>query len=492
MYPQHHQGFRWLDRFRVLPVLLATAMALQACGGGGGGRSSTPVTPSPTPANKPPVVASGIPARSATQDASFGYTVPGGTFTDPDGDALTLSARRTDGSALPAWLTFNGSAFTGIPDFGDIGTLNVRVTASDGKGGNATTDFVLTVAPAPAIPLSLYSYDNFKLVGLQPTALPAGVAATENAHAWADFAGHHRLDLFVASTATTYADRKPAIYAFYERKKDGTLAPSNIPITGAALGCVVPRKALVADLNGDAKPDVFLACHGVDEPPFPGEPNTVVLSRGDGSYEIKRASADLGFFHAGATLDANGDSKPDVIVAGLYGTNGAGARTARVALFINNGDGSFALQPGWTLNKTPFTIEIVDVDGDGKRDMVTGGHEWIEPASVYLGDGSANFAPSPVVTLPTSPGFEVSLDFLVTGSGASRALWVFRVGGTGPDGGPDFYRKRAIQRIAWPTLTHALAYQDNSTAGLPWLIATSGTSPLVSSDWAGNMSTPLY
>ncbi|WP_210466886.1 malectin domain-containing carbohydrate-binding protein, partial [Rufibacter roseolus] len=50
--------------------------------------------------------------------------------------------------ALPSWLSFSGAArsFSGTPAAADAGTLAVRVTASDGKGGSATDDFSLTVS----------------------------------------------------------------------------------------------------------------------------------------------------------------------------------------------------------------------------------------------------------------------------------------------------------------------------------------------------------
>ncbi|PPC75078.1 hypothetical protein C4K68_22410, partial [Pokkaliibacter plantistimulans] len=51
-----------------------------------------------------------ISAQSATEDSSFSFTVPAGTFSDVDtGDSLTLSATLADGSALPSWLSFNAA-----------------------------------------------------------------------------------------------------------------------------------------------------------------------------------------------------------------------------------------------------------------------------------------------------------------------------------------------------------------------------------------------
>ncbi|PPC74734.1 hypothetical protein C4K68_24280, partial [Pokkaliibacter plantistimulans] len=74
-----------------------------------------------------------ISAQNATEDSSFSFVVPAGTFADVDaGDSLTLSATLADGSALPSWLSFDASTgtFSGTPDNGDVGSLSIRVIAT--------------------------------------------------------------------------------------------------------------------------------------------------------------------------------------------------------------------------------------------------------------------------------------------------------------------------------------------------------------------------
>ncbi|CAG1016854.1 partial Leukotoxin, partial [Anaerolineales bacterium] len=71
----------------------------------------------------------------------YNYTLPAGTFTDADGDALLYSAQLVDGSgnlsALPSWLGFDSNTLTlsGTPTASDrTGTpLNIRISASDGS-----------------------------------------------------------------------------------------------------------------------------------------------------------------------------------------------------------------------------------------------------------------------------------------------------------------------------------------------------------------------
>ncbi|WP_323666923.1 putative Ig domain-containing protein, partial [Pectobacterium punjabense] len=113
----------------------------------------------------PPVVATPIPAQSVVQDGSLSFTVPAGTFTDPDvGDTLTLSATLADGSPLPGWITFNPTTgtFSGTPGNADVGSLSIRVTATDGSNASVYTDFSLTVtnvndAPVVATPIPAQS-----------------------------------------------------------------------------------------------------------------------------------------------------------------------------------------------------------------------------------------------------------------------------------------------------------------------------------------------
>ncbi|MER3384159.1 putative Ig domain-containing protein [Pectobacterium aroidearum] len=113
-----------------------------------------------TPSNQAPVISTPIPPQSVAQDGGFNFTVPAGTFSDPDGDALTLSATLADGSPLPSWLRFDPAigTFSGTPGNGDVGTLVIRVTATDGSNTSVSTSFGLTVtnvndAPVVATPI---------------------------------------------------------------------------------------------------------------------------------------------------------------------------------------------------------------------------------------------------------------------------------------------------------------------------------------------------
>jgi Ca2+-binding RTX toxin-like protein len=109
--------------------------------------------------NDAPVVANPIVDQPILEDAVFSFTVPTNTFTDVDlGDTLTYSATKTDGSALPSWLTFNPTTmtFSGTPANEDVGDLSLRVTAIDTAGANVSDDFNVTVQNVNDPPIVAY------------------------------------------------------------------------------------------------------------------------------------------------------------------------------------------------------------------------------------------------------------------------------------------------------------------------------------------------
>ena len=115
---------------------------------------STNFTLTIDPVNDTPIVITPVANQSSDEDTAWAYSIPAGTFTDVDGDALTLSASLADGSALPAWLSFdaNTQTFSGTPPQDFNGSFDLRVTASDGLESIAT-DFTLTIDALNDVPV---------------------------------------------------------------------------------------------------------------------------------------------------------------------------------------------------------------------------------------------------------------------------------------------------------------------------------------------------
>ena len=111
-------------------------------------RGGSQTTTTTIEANDPPVAVVPIADQTTNEDAGFSFTVPPTSFIDVDvGDTLTLSATLADGSPLPAWLVFDPvtQTFSGTPLNDDVGSLTIRVTATDTSGASATQDFHVTV-----------------------------------------------------------------------------------------------------------------------------------------------------------------------------------------------------------------------------------------------------------------------------------------------------------------------------------------------------------
>ena len=107
------------------------------------------------PPNSAPVLATPINDYSSDEDSAIAFSVPEGTFVDPDGDTLTYSATQAGGGALPGWLTFNAETrtFSGTPPTNYNGFVDVRVTASDGTL-SASDDFRLTITAVNDAPVA--------------------------------------------------------------------------------------------------------------------------------------------------------------------------------------------------------------------------------------------------------------------------------------------------------------------------------------------------
>ncbi|WP_018327538.1 N,N-dimethylformamidase beta subunit family domain-containing protein [Rhizobium giardinii] len=111
-------------------------------------------------ANDAPVLTAQTANQTATVGSAFSLVLPANTFTDVDsGETLTYAATAADGSALPAWLSFNAATrtFSGTPT--TAGTYGVRVTATDLGGLAANETFNITASTAPTT-YSLFSASN--------------------------------------------------------------------------------------------------------------------------------------------------------------------------------------------------------------------------------------------------------------------------------------------------------------------------------------------
>ncbi|MEJ6486264.1 Calx-beta domain-containing protein [Nostoc punctiforme UO1] len=98
--------------------------------------------------NDVPILAVAIADQTASSNTPFSFNVPTNTFSDLDaGDSLSYTATLENGSPLPSWLTFNAAnlSFTGTPSLVDIGTLNIKITATDTSNASISDSFALSI-----------------------------------------------------------------------------------------------------------------------------------------------------------------------------------------------------------------------------------------------------------------------------------------------------------------------------------------------------------
>ena len=127
-----------------------------------------------------------------------------------------------------------------------------------------------------------------------------------------------------------------------------------------------PNSVAIADLNGDGKPDLVAVnrdSHTVSvflNTTVPGAATPSFAAAQDfptGSYPLSVAIADL-----------NGDGRPDLVVA-----NGLGSNT--VSVFLNTTapgatTPSFATAQNFITGSIPYSVSIGDLNGDGKPDLI--------------------------------------------------------------------------------------------------------------------------
>ena len=159
----------------------------------------------------------------------------------------------------------------------------------------------------------------------------------------------------------------------------------------------------IGDLNypPDGKLDVVIDNLGPDCV-------SVLLGKGDGTFEEKRNFGTGSFPNSVAIGDLNGDGKPDLAVVN-HGAN-------TVSVLLGNGAGGFAAKTDFGTGNSPTSMAIGDLNGDGKPDLAVA---YLDHApgtvSVLL-----NCTPFPVAVDPTPPAPPRIFQFLAPRPNPSR------------------------------------------------------------------------
>jgi Bacterial Ig-like domain (group 3)/FG-GAP-like repeat len=387
-----------------------------------------------------------------------------------DGGALFLPAVNYDSGGGAAWSSE-------VADLDGDGNLDVIVSNYDnGKNGDGSVGVFMGNGDGTLRPVVVYDTG-----GWYTETLAIG-----------DLNGDGKPDVLVTSLCkTSCPSGSTNIITVLLNNGDGTLRSAGIYSTGgredtSGEGSVVP--VVIADLNHDGIPDVVVLNQGDGN--FGDGMLGVLIGNGDGTFQPV-VTYDTGGFIAGSFVvaDLNGDGKPDMAVINCApaGSTGCPGNGGTVGVLLGKGDGTFL--PVQLYNKAAswFSEPIVaaDLDGDGKMDLLVGNACMRTEGScvgdgsvgVFLGKGDGTFQPE--VTYD-SGGYDAASIVLADVNGDGKQDLVLDNGGVGVMLGNGDGTYQPVQTYPIVSASGAVAVTDVNGDGYADLIETNGTGGSVS------------
>jgi trimeric autotransporter adhesin len=165
-----------------------------------------------------------------------------------------------------------------------------------------------------------------------------------------------------------------------------------------------PRLPVIEDINSDGRPDLVLANNQFDEHAISVFINTTPPGASTASFQPRQ---DFEFFAPGFVLpaDVNGDGRPDLIASSQAGAD-------EVVVILNStqpGASNLSLgsEADLPVGKLPNVVRAADVNGDGRPDLVVANNEG-DSVSILLngtapGASTPSFAPQRSFTVGNEP-----------------------------------------------------------------------------------------
>jgi len=308
-------------------------------------------------------------------------------------DSLTVADFNGDGH--DDLLVTNGNLSTVSILFGD-GTGNFgpaitepsgRTVAALGTGDfnhDGKTDYITANFDSNTVSVIL-GKGNGKFVDLGP-ALPIGTDFP-NQSIVADFNSDGLPDLAMVDTGSNTVGQTVEILL---GKSNGGFGPAKAFKAGTQ-----PEGLVATDFNHDGHMDLLVSDFGSVPSNHGGV--SLLLGKGDGSFQSPRTFA-AGDFPVGIAVgDFNGDGNPDVVVADF----GTSVGVPAISLLLSNGNNGFA--PAKTVFTFPTFTQVQhivsgDFNHDGKQDIAYISSFTDNRVSVQFGNGDGTFQ-QPVVVI---------------------------------------------------------------------------------------------
>ncbi len=245
--------------------------------------------------------------------------------------------------------------------------------------GDGKPDFVVANTDSGTVGVLLGNGDGT----FQPVVTYDSGGGGPDSIAVADVNGDGKPDLVVANQCTPNCNGTVGILL---GNGDGTFQTATTYGSGGQAYVTL----VVGDVNADGKPDVVTSNHCAG--PCANDQHGVLgvlLGNGDGTFQAAVNYGSGGYYARGVVIaDVNGDGKPDMVATNLCSVSPCGS--VPVGVLFGNGDGTF--QSAVVYNSGGYSsnsLTVADVDGNGEPDVVVANY-CLTGGNICQSDGSVS------------------------------------------------------------------------------------------------------